>query len=104
MKQQIREVTLSLQHLSAVVLPELKRVSSVILASASDAGLTQAGTLQTLLLDAHRIADAALKGLAQVVKEDRTTDDSGVVQTRKVCELALKRVHRLVKARPVKTR
>ncbi|KAH7691204.1 hypothetical protein AAVH_40284, partial [Aphelenchoides avenae] len=70
-------------HLSAVVLPELKRVSYVILASASNAGITHAPTLETLLLDAHRIADAAITGLAHVVKEDRTTDDSGVVETRK---------------------
>lgn len=81
MNPQIHEAMLQLQHLSAVVLPEIKRVSNAILVLASNAAITHASRLETLLLDAHRVAGAALRGLVHVVNE---TDDSRVVNTRKV--------------------
>lgn len=91
MNQQIHEVMLSLQRLSQVVLPEMKRVSNVILASASEAGIEQAPAIDALIRDAHRIAGAAVRALAHVLKEDQN-DDSAVVQTQKVCMRSLQGV------------
>ncbi|KAH7705380.1 hypothetical protein AAVH_27424 [Aphelenchoides avenae] len=83
MNQPLHEMMLSLQRLTQVVLPEMKRVSSVILASASDVGIAQAATLESLIHDAHRIAGAAVRGFAHVVKEDRANADSGSIKSRK---------------------
>lgn len=83
MNQQLHEAMLSLQHLSSVVLPEIKRVSNAILVLASNAGITHVSTLESLLLDAHRITGAAIKGIGHVVNEE--SDDSDVVKMRKVC-------------------
>lgn len=74
---------LSLQRLSARVLPEIKRLTSDMLDS-SDPLYPDTASHEALMLEGHQIIDAALKELRSLAKSHRLVDEVDEITLQKM--------------------